>query len=125
MKGTSNYGIQYDRSSDFTLSAYSSVDWGGNIDFRKNTNGGVFFLGGRLVSWLSKKHDCILHSTIEAEYIATKNNCNQVLWMKPMLKYVGIQFTAHVVIHYDNTSTISMSKNLLLHSKTKNISIMF
>ena len=42
-----------------------------------------------------------------------------------MLKDVGIEFTKPIVIHYDNTSTISMSKNPVLHSKTKHVSIKY
>ena len=59
LKGTSDYGIWYDRLSDFTLCAYNDVDWAGNMDDRKSTSGGKNFLRGRLVSWLSKKKDCI------------------------------------------------------------------
>ena len=59
LKGTSDYGLWYDRSSDFTQCVYTDVDWSGSMDDRKRTNGGEFFLGGRLASWLSKKQDCI------------------------------------------------------------------
>ena len=69
LKGTSNYGIWCDRSSDFTLCAYTNVDWVGSMDDKKSTNGGAFFLGGRLVSWLRKKQDCILWSIVAAKYV--------------------------------------------------------
>ena len=59
LQGTPDFGLWYDRSSDFTLCAYIDVDWKDNMDDRKNTSGGAFFLGGRLVSWLRKKQDCI------------------------------------------------------------------
>ena len=55
MKGTSEYGIWYDRSSDLTLCTYIDVDWVGSMDDRKSTNGGEFLVGGRLVSWIRKK----------------------------------------------------------------------
>ena len=55
LKGTSNYGIQYDRGNDFTLCTYTDVDWAGDMDDRKSTSGGPLFLGGRLVSLLNKK----------------------------------------------------------------------
>ena len=42
-----------------------------------------------------------------------------------MLKDVRIEFTEFVVIHCDNTSTVSMSMNLVFHSKTKHISIKY
>ena len=47
----------YDRSSDFTLCEYIDADWLGSMDDIKRISGGAFFLGGRLVSWLSKKQD--------------------------------------------------------------------
>ena len=33
--------------------------------------------------------------------------------------------STRIVIHYDNTSTVNMSKNPVLHSKTKHISIKY
>ena len=50
LKGTSNNGIWYYRSSDFTLYAYTNVNWVGGMDDTKSTCGGGFFLEGRLVS---------------------------------------------------------------------------
>ena len=45
--------------------------------------------------------------------------------MKKMLNDIGIEFLEPVVIHCDNTSTMSMSKNLVSHSKTKHIPIKY
>ena len=125
MKGTSDYGIWYDRSSDFTLCAYTNVDWAGSMDDRKSIGGGAFFVGGILVSWLRKKKYCISHSTTEAEYVAATNNCNQVMWMKQMRKDIRIEMQEPIIIHCDNKSTVSMSKNNVLHSKTKHIFIKY
>ena len=118
LKGTLEFGLWYDRSNDFTLYPYTNVDWAGSMDERKSTSGGAFFLGGRLVSWLRKKKDCTSQSTIEEEYVAAANDCNQVVWMKQKLKDRRIEFSEPIVIHCDNTSTMNMSKNLVLHSKT-------
>ena len=81
LKGTSDYGFWYDRSSDLTLITYTIVDWVGKMDDRKSTSGGAFFHGGILVSWLRKKKDCISQSIVEAEYVVEANNYNQVMWM--------------------------------------------
>jgi len=82
LKGTLEYGLWYDRSNDFTLSAYTNAGWAGSMDDKKRMSGGAFFLGGRLVSWLSKKQDCTSQSIAEVEYVVATNNCNQVIWMK-------------------------------------------
>jgi hypothetical protein len=42
-----------------------------------------------------------------------------------MLKDFGVTFHEPVVIHCNNTSIVNMSKNLLMHSKTKHISIKY
>ena len=34
---------------------YSDADWAGNVDDRKSTSGGCFYVGNNLVSWISKK----------------------------------------------------------------------
>ena len=35
LKGTSKFGLWYDRSNDFTLSAYIDADWASSMDDRK------------------------------------------------------------------------------------------
>lgn len=42
-----------------------------------------------------------------------------------MLKDTSITFDEPIVIHCDNTNTINMSKNLVLHSKTEHVSIKY
>ena len=42
-----------------------------------------------------------------------------------MLKDIWITFEEPIIIYCDNISTISMSKNLVLHSKAKQISIKY
>ena len=74
MKGTPDFGLWYDRLSDSTLCAYTDGYWAGGMDHIKSTSGGAFFLGGRLVSWLSKKQDCISQSIAGAKYVTAANN---------------------------------------------------
>ena len=59
LKGTFDFGLWYDRTSDFTLCASTNIYWKGIKDDRNSTSGGVVFLGGTLVSWLSMKQDRI------------------------------------------------------------------
>ena len=42
-----------------------------------------------------------------------------------MLKDIRIEISEPIVIHCDNTSTVNMSKNPMLHSNTKHISIKY
>ncbi|GKB19968.1 retrovirus-related pol polyprotein from transposon TNT 1-94 [Tanacetum coccineum] len=65
-----NMGLWYPKDSGFELIAYSDADHAGCKDDCKSTSGGLQFLGGKLVSWSSKKQDCTAMSTAEAEYVS-------------------------------------------------------
>ena len=39
----------------FQLKVFIDSDWSDNVDDKKSTSGGAFFLGKRLISWTSKK----------------------------------------------------------------------
>ena len=59
------------------------------------------------------------------DYVAALDNYNQVMLMKQMLRDIKIEFTEPSIMYYDKKSTINMSKNLVLHSNTKHISIKY
>eukprot|EP00253_Pinus_taeda_P033923 PITA_33923 len=101
------------------------ADWAGSVDDRKSTSGGAFYMGSKLVSWFSKKQSSIALSTAEAEYVATTSCCTQLLWMMQTLQDIQITGTPPISILCDNTSAISISKNPVMHSKTKHIPIKY
>ncbi|KAI3758119.1 hypothetical protein L6452_05669 [Arctium lappa] len=79
LKGTKNLGLWYPENSGFDLMAYTDSDYGGCKLDRKSTSGRCQFLGGKLVSWTSKKQNCVSTSTEEAEYVAAASCYSQVL----------------------------------------------
>jgi hypothetical protein len=85
----------------------------------------MFYLGECLVSWLIKKKLLVSLSTIEAEYIATKTCCTHFIWMKQTMTYIQVEYDEPIPIYCDNTSIISISKNLVMHSKMKHIPIKY
>ena len=108
----------------FQLTTYSDADWEICLDEIKSTSGGAFFLGDYLVAWLSKKQSSIyLSTTIEADYIASTTCCTQILWMIQTLADLKVKYVDPIPLHCDNTSAIIVSKNPVLHSKTKHIPI--
>eukprot|EP00253_Pinus_taeda_P013579 PITA_13579 len=125
LQGTQNYGLWYPRNTDLTLHAYTNADWAGSMDDRKRTSGGAFFMGSRLVSWFNKKQSSIALSTAEAEYVAVASCCTQLLWMMQNLQDFQITCTPPISILCDNTSAINISKNPVMHSKTKHIPIKY
>ncbi|KAJ9546421.1 hypothetical protein OSB04_018964 [Centaurea solstitialis] len=124
LKGTPNLGLWYSKDSGFDLTAYSDSDFAGCKIDRKSTTGGCHLLGGKLVSWTSKKQNSVSTSTAEVEYVAAGICCAQVLWLRNQLQDYDIQLSK-IPIYCDNTSTIAIANNPVLHSKTKHIEVRY
>lgn len=125
LKGTDEYGLLYPHKGDFSLSVFIDSYWVGNIDDRKSTSGGAFFLGDRIVSWTRKKQNYISQFIAEAEYVAVVINCTQIVWIKQLLEGIQEKVTKPMTIHCENTSAIVISKNLVMHFETKHKAIKY
>nr|GEX21461.1 retrovirus-related Pol polyprotein from transposon TNT 1-94 [Tanacetum cinerariifolium] len=80
--------------------------------------------GEKLVSWSSKKQDCMVLSTAEAEYMSLSACCAQVLWMRTQLTEYGFHFNK-IPIYCDSKSAIAISCNPVQHSRTKHIAVRY
>nr|GEV08696.1 retrovirus-related Pol polyprotein from transposon TNT 1-94 [Tanacetum cinerariifolium] len=91
--GTVNTRLWYSKDSGFELIGFSDANYAGCKDTFKSTSGGAQFLGKKLVSWSSKKQDCMALSTAKAEYVslsACSISCNPVQRSR----------TIHIAVHY-------------------------
>ncbi|GJU47024.1 putative ribonuclease H-like domain-containing protein [Tanacetum coccineum] len=122
LKHQPTLGLWNPKDSPFKLEALSDSDYGGADLDRKLTTGGCQFLDRRLISWQCKKQTIVANSTTEAEYVATANYCEQVLWIQNQIMDYGFNFM-NTKIHINNESTISIVKNPFYHSRTKHIEI--
>ncbi|KAJ9544052.1 hypothetical protein OSB04_023759 [Centaurea solstitialis] len=124
LKGTPDFGLWYPKGSSFELIGYTDSDHAGCKLDRKSTSGACQFLGNKLVSWSSRKQNCVSLSTAEAEYIAAACCCSQVLWMKTQLADFGYTMN-RIPIYCDSQSAIQITANPVQHSKTKHIDIRY
>ena len=79
LKGTTKFGLWYQKMQNFDLIAYSDVDWARSLDDINGTSGNALFFGEFFVAWSSKKQASISLSTTEVEYIVAVEFCTQVL----------------------------------------------
>nr|GFB62140.1 uncharacterized mitochondrial protein AtMg00810-like [Tanacetum cinerariifolium] len=73
--------------------------------------------GDKLVSWSSKKQDCTLISSAEAEYVSLSACCAQVLWLRTQLTDYGFHFDK-IPMYCDSKAAIAISCNPVQHSRT-------
>ena len=107
MKGTLDYNITYFHNSSLRPFGYVDLDYAGNVDGWKSTEGHMFFVGSRLVSWASKRQETIALSTVEAEYIAFTRATQQVLWLTKFMEEICIPQQTPICIFGDNTRAIT------------------
>ncbi|GKD10031.1 copia protein [Tanacetum coccineum] len=103
---------------------HSHADYDHARDYvdRKSTSGVCTFMGCCLTSWFSKKQIALSISTTEAEYVSTGKACQQALWMKQALIDYDVKLN-DIPVLCDNKGAIDLSKNPILHSRTKHIEI--
>ncbi|GKE67506.1 hypothetical protein Tco_1521667, partial [Tanacetum coccineum] len=80
----------------------------------------IQFLGDKLVSWMSKKQDCTVMSSAEAEYVALSASCAQVMWMRTQLQDYGFNYNK-IPLYCYSQSAIAISCNPVQHTRTKHI----
>ncbi|KAL2318887.1 hypothetical protein Fmac_032763 [Flemingia macrophylla] len=122
LKRTINCGLWYPQGTTSNLIGFSDADFAGCKLNRKSTSGTCHIFGEYLVSWHSKKQACVALSTAEAEYIAAGSCCAQSIWLKQQLQDFGLKLNK-IPLMCDNTSAIKITKNPIMHSRTKHIEI--
>jgi hypothetical protein len=61
------------------VDGYSDSHWAGCQDDRRSTSGYCLFVGGNLMSWISKKQTVVSRSTGEAECRALSQGVSEML----------------------------------------------
>ncbi|CAJ2642245.1 unnamed protein product [Trifolium pratense] len=124
LKGTLELGIWYRRNEKLTLVGWSDSDYAGDLDDRKSTSGYVYMLGSSAVSWSSKKKAIVTLSTTEAEFVAAASCACQGIWLRRILAELG-QLQECTIIKCDNSSSIKLSKNPVMHGRCKHIDVRY
>jgi len=108
-----------------SFSAYNDNNYARDSDDRRSTTGLVFMIGTAIISWASKKQPVVSLSTTETEYITATYCACQCIWLKRIIEHLGIETKEGIKIFCDNSSTIQLSKNSVLHGRSKHITVRF
>ncbi|XP_071737979.1 secreted RxLR effector protein 161-like [Rutidosis leptorrhynchoides] len=115
LMGTAHLGLWYPFRTGFNLTKFTDADHGVDQVNQKSISGGLQFLSCKLVSWSSRKQNCISLSTAKSKYNAAASCCSQVLWMQTQLLDYGFKF--YKIPNYcDSQSAIAITSNHVHHS---------
>jgi hypothetical protein len=123
LKETQHMGIRFSRRPRVKneLLAYCDADLGGCVDTGKSTSGFFLQLNGGPVSWHSKLQSNVALSTTEAEYMALTSCGCDVVFLRGLLEHMTFVQERPTIVHEDNYGCICLTKNHVLHSRTKHI----
>jgi hypothetical protein len=110
LKGTAQLRLQYQETDS---------------DDRRSISGNVFVMSGGAISWTSKKQPTVALSTSESEYIALCFATQEAVWLRQLMKDLQMDCTTATTIYEDNQGAIAMSRNPVLHKRTKHIDIKY
>ena len=80
---------------------YVDSDCAGNIDDRRSTTGYVFTLFGGLVCWRFTLQSLVATSTTKVEYMAVAEATKKALWLKRLVKELGLN-QGGIQLHCDS-----------------------
>nr|XP_016436863.1 PREDICTED: uncharacterized mitochondrial protein AtMg00810-like [Nicotiana tabacum] len=118
LRGTSDFGIFFNNSSDLSLQVYCDSDWGSCPESRRSVYGFCIFLGRSLISWKSKKHVVISLSLAETEYMAMSKVVAKTIWVCRLLTDFGFPSALHILHFCDSMSAIHNARNPVFHERT-------
>ena len=125
LQGTKDFGLFFKRDSKSDLIGLTDSDYAGDLDGRRSTSGYVFMLGTGAGSWCSKKQPIVTLSSTEAEFVAATACACQAIWLRRILKEMQFKLSNATTIFCDNNSTIKLSKNPVLHGRSKHIDVKY
>ncbi|KAL3634075.1 hypothetical protein CASFOL_021129 [Castilleja foliolosa] len=125
LAGTDHYGLNFHKPAHMNITGFSDSDWASDIDDRRSISGHCVYIGGNLVSWSSKKQNCVSRSSTEAEYRSLAQVVSEVSWIRYLLDELSVSQTRVPHIWIDNQSAIYLSSNPILHARTKHIELDF
>lgn len=107
------------------LLGFTDSDYARDRYDRRSTSGYVFLLNGAAICWSSRKQDIVTLSSTEAEYVAATSSACHSVWLKGILQELGVESCECIDIMCDNSSAIKLSKNPVMHRRTKHIDVRY
>ena len=123
LKGTKNLKLTYGRGGEKGLQAFVVTD-GANQEHQQAISGFVTLIDGGAVSWMLKKQELVMLSTMEAEYVVATHTAKELLWLQHLIGEIFQSLNQPILLHCDNQSATALThSNGQFHACTKHIDI--
>lgn len=121
LKATKCYQLQLGGDQQQSLTGYSDADWAGDVGSRRSTSGILFKFGGGCIMWASRRQVCVSLSSMEAEYVALSETCQEALWLRRLLRDLGETQNQPTAIMEDNQGCLAFVRSERVSRRSKHI----
>ena len=119
------YKILELKDNKWELRAFCDSDWAGDADDRKSITGFCILLNGCLISWKSRGQKTVTLSSSEAEYVAVSEVCTEILFIKTITDFLGLEISLPITVLCDNIGAIYIANNPKNNGRTKHINVKY
>lgn len=121
LKGTIGWSLRLGGQEDQGLLGFSDADWAGDLSTRRSTSGFAFLFCGGTISWASRRQASVTLSSMEAEYVALSEACQEAVWLRQLLVDFGESQEGATTILEDNQGCIAFVKTERVNRRSKHI----
>ena len=119
--------LTYRRTNTLEVVSFSDSDYADCMDDKKSTSGYIFMMAKGVVSWKSVKQTLTVSSTMEAKYVACYEATCHVIWLRNFVSALKVvhSISKPLKLFYDNSATVSFSRNTRSTSCSKHTNVKF
>ena len=123
LKSVPRKGLLFSKNGISNIEGYTNSDWAGDQTTRRSTFGYFTFVEGNLVTWKSKKQKVVARSSVEAEFRGMAHGVCELLWIRNILRDLGIEYATPMNLYCDNKAAIQIAQNPVQHDCTKHVEV--
>ena len=123
LKSAPGKGLMLYKNGHLEVKGYTDVDWVRSVIDRRSTSEYCTFVGRNLIIWHSKKQSIVAKSNAEAEFKTMAHGICEMLWLKAILKELGVHSKDPIKLYCDNKAAVSIAHNPVQHDRTKHVEV--
>lgn len=125
LQGTITLCLHFSPTNKTSLLSFLDAAWLSDADDSRSQYVFSIYHSKNLISWASCKQKVVARSSTKAEYRALTHTAAELIWLKQLLFELHMPITCAPLLLYGNVSTIFMTQNLVICTRSKHIALDF
>jgi hypothetical protein len=112
-------------NKEWILASYSDFTYTSDPDKKTSVTGYIILLQGMNLAWKSHGQKSVTLSSIEAEYVAGSETCQEMIRIMQILKFMDMKIKFPMEIKIDNVGAIYLTNNQTTGGRTRHVNIRY